>query len=36
VKPADEMRHQVMDCMIDQNDMSEVSYNQCIAKIKRG
>jgi hypothetical protein len=35
VQPADEMRRQVLDCMIDQSDMSEASYNQCIVKIKR-
>jgi hypothetical protein len=35
VKPADEFRITVIDCMIVNNNMSETMYNQCVEELKQ-
>lgn len=35
VKPADEFRIAVINCMIVNNNMSETMYNQCVEELKQ-
>tara|TARA_A100001037_G_scaffold237161_1_gene216277 strand:+ start:1382 stop:1591 length:210 start_codon:yes stop_codon:yes gene_type:complete len=36
VKPADEMRYQIMDCMHERGDRSEAGYRHCFQELKEG